>query len=324
LLTIFKTRRMKTMLVLGLVAVISVGVVLTLWKPASIAPTNQSGATPFEQAALEQTAESPQESLANETIAPGKSAFARRRAPVHPQVQNDVNAADLLVQIQAALASKNFGDREIVFTNLLAQLVRTDPFAAAQFAETNSIGHTHDQVLQRVARLWAASDPSAALNWAITLNNPAEREAILTEVCLQVAERDPAEAVRMRSQWVTDEKPNGGLEALTQRWAERDLPAALDWALSRAAGEQRDLLIARLALVQSQTSPIEAATLVAEKIPAGRAQTEAAMAVLNQWASHDMPAAGQWVARFPEGDLQARGFRELGSIARFQSAGQPR
>jgi hypothetical protein len=162
------------------------------------------------------------------------------------------------------------------------------------------------------------------LNWATTLNNPAERDAILTEVYLQVAESDPAKAVRMRSQLLIDEKPNGGLEALAERWAEKDFSAALDWALSRAAGEQRDLLIARLAYVQSQTSPLEAATLVVEKIQAGKVQTEAAIAVLSQWASSDLPAAGRWAARFPEGDLRSRAFNQLGIIARCQSTGQPR
>ena len=309
---------MKTKLVLALVAITSVGIVLSWWKPASTPPTDQPGATPFEQAALEQTAENSQK--------PGISSLAPRRAPAPLQGQTPAAtvAADLLVQIQSALASENFDDRESVFTTLLAELVRIDPLAAAQFAETNSIGDTHDQVLQHVAQLWAATDPSAALNWATTLNNPAERDAILTEVCLQVAESDPAEAVKARSQFVTDEKPNPGLEVLAQRWAEKDFSAALDWALSRAAGEQRDLFVARLAFVQSQTSPLEAATLVVEKIPAGRTQTEAAISVLHQWALSDMDAAGQWATRFPEGDLRSRAFSELGGIARLQTAGQPR
>ena len=306
---------MKTKLVLAF-AILSVGIVLTLLKPFSARPATE---LPPERAALELTAESSQESAAKETIAP-------RNAPAQPQVQTPAATvtADLLGQIQWALASANLDDREIVFTTLLAELVRADPLAAALFAETNSIGYTHDQVLQRVAQLWAATDASAALNWATTLNNPAERDAILTEVCLQVAESDPAEAVRMRSQGVTDEKPNGGLEAVMERWAEKDFPAALDWALSRAASEQRDLLIARVAYVQSQTSPLEAATLVVEKIPAGEVQTEAAISVLHQWASHDMAAAGQWAARFPEGDQRSRAYSELGNLARIQSAGQLR
>ena len=306
---------MNTKLVLAF-AILSAGIVLTWLKPFSApAPTE----LPPERAALEPTAESSQESAAKETM-------VLRNAPAQPQVQTPAATvtADLLGQIRWALASANLDDRGIVFTHLLAELVRIDPLAAAQFAETNSIGFTHDQVLQHVAQLWAATDSAAALNWATTLNNPAERDAILTEVCLQVAESDPAQAVRMRSQRVTRENPNGGLEAVMERWAEKDLPAALDWALSRAASEQRDLLIARVAYVKSQTSPLEAATLVVEKIPAGEVQTKAAISVLHQWASHDMAAAGRWVARFPEGDQRSRAYSELGNIARIQTPGELR
>lgn len=304
---------MKTKLVLALGAVISAGIGLGLWKPAAPPPTTD---LPSEPAALEQTAVSSQESLANEFIEAPK-------IPAQPQVQTHTATVieDLLVQIQAVLASSNLEDHDFVFTNLLVELVHTDPLAAAQFAETNSIGDTRDQILDRVAQIWAAIDSSAALKWAATLNIPAERDAVLTEVCLQVAESDPAEAIRMCSQLVTDEKPNGGLEAVIERWGEKDFSAALNWALSSAASEQRDLVIAQLAAVQSRTSPFEAATLVVEKIPAGGAQTEAAIAVLNVWASLDPSAAGEWAARFPEGDLRGRAFSELGRIARFKSAG---
>jgi hypothetical protein len=304
---------MKTKLVLALVAIGSVGIVLTLWKPAS---------APSERAALE-PAEQSREAPGTETIVPLKPSVAPMKTPAQLQVQNDAlgNAADLLAQIQTALASTNLDDREMVFTNLLAEMVRIDPLAVARFAETNSLGDTHDLLLYRVAQLWAATDSSAAVNWAATLTNTrGDRDAILTEVCLQVSERDPEEAVRMRTQHVADEQPNPGLEVLAQRWGEKDFSAALDWALSRAASEQRDQLIARLAFVQSQTSPIEAATLVAEKIPAGGAQTEAIMSVLHQWGSRDLAAAEKWVARFPESELRTRAVSELEGLAKYQSS----
>jgi hypothetical protein len=315
---------MKTKLILTLVAMASAGIVLILWKSASAPPTNQPGAAPSERAALEQPAEHSQEALATETIAPVKPSVAPMKTPVQRQVQNNAlrNAEDLLAQIQTALASTNLDDREMVFTNLLAEMVRIDPLAAARFAETNSLGDSHDQLLHRVAQLWAATDSSAAMNWAATLSNAGERDAILTDVCLQVAERDPAEAVRMRAQHIADEQPNPGLEVLAQRWAEKDFSAALDWALSRATGGQRDQLIARLAFVQSQTSPLEAATLVAEKIPPGVAQTEAAMTVLHQWASRDLAAAEEWIERFPESDLRTRAVSELEGLAKYQSSEQ--
>jgi hypothetical protein len=225
--------------------------------------------------------------------------------------------AELLARIRESLASSDPTGREIVLTNLLAALVDVDPLAAAQFAETNEVAGTRDLILHRVAQLWAARDTSAALDWATGLGNARERDEILTDVFLQIAEKnDPAEAVRTYSRYVTDEKSHAGLEALAQRWAEKDFSSARDWVLSRHTGTQRDQLIARLAYVQSRTAPFEAATMVVGKIPEGRMQTEAVMTVLHQWALRDPVAAEQWVEKFPEGDLRTRAVNELNGIAR--------
>lgn len=298
---------MKTKISIAMLGIFIAVAAATRWEPASRAPASVS----ISPTAANNTAHSSGEHAE-------RTSRASRR--VRPSVDND--PAQLLARIQDALGSTNPDDREIVFTHLLAALVRADPSAAARFAETNDLGGSHDLILHRVAQLWAARDTSAALDWAAALGNARERDEILTDVFLRIAESDPAEAVRTRGRYVTDEKPNTGLEALAQRWAEKDFPAALDWAFSRAAGEQRDQLIARMAFVQSLTSPIEAAMLVSEKIPSGEAQTEAAMTVLHQWASRDFAAAEKWVACFPESDLRDRAVAELEGLAKYQSSVQ--
>jgi hypothetical protein len=154
-------------------------------------------------------------------------------------------------------------------------------------------------ILHRVAQLWAAQYTSAALDGAATLGNAREPDEILTDVFLRIAESDPAEAVRTHSRYAPDGKPNAGLEALTQRWAEKDFPAALDWALFLDTEAQREQLIARLAFIQSQTASLDAATLVVENVPEEKAQTEAVMAVLHQRALRDLAAAKKWARTFP-------------------------
>jgi hypothetical protein len=214
---------------------------------------------------------------------------------------------DLLKRIRTAMASE---DPTAVFSHLAA-LVRADPHAASRFAETNDDAGTREMILHRVAQLWAERDAAAALAWAADLTNTAERDALVTDVCLHLADRDPAEAVR-----ALGEHPHGGLEALAQRWAEKDFTAAHDWALSRPAGEQRDRLVARLAFHQAQHSPLEAATLAANEIHERETQTEAVMAVLHQWAQRDPAAAAGWVAQFPEGGLKSRAVGEIDGLAR--------
>ncbi len=222
-----------------------------------------------------------------------------------------IDPSELLERVRTAQAS---GDSTAVFSHLAA-LIRADPPAAARFAETNGDAATRGMILHRVAQLWAGRDSHAALAWAADLSNPAERNAIITDVCLQIAERDPAEAVRMIGEY-----PDVGLEALGQRWAERDFAAARAWALSRPEGTQRDNLVARLAFLQARDSPREAATLAANEIPAGEIQTEAVLAVLHQWIKSDPAATEDWVARFPESGLKTRAVNELQGVARSRPA----
>ena len=295
---------------------ILVCVLLVLWRPVPPAPAPTPASTPVTATVESRPGTSVRET--REIVTPVPRPVVSQPAAVQPSVE--VVRADLLARINEALAATNSDNQEIVLTNLLPALVRADPLAAAQFAETNQLGNTHDLLLNRVAQLWAAQDASSALDWASTLTSTNERSSLLTSVCLQIAESDPAEAVRTRSQYITDGQPSTGLDALAQRWAEKDFPSALDWALSRPDGTQRNELIARLAFLESQTSPAEAAKLTVEKISPGDAQNEAVMSVLHQWALSDFSAAKDWVKLFPEGDLRTRAVNELAGIAQYRSS----
>lgn len=107
-------------------------------------------------------------------------------------------------------------------------------------------------------------------------------------------------------------------ENVATQWAEKDFPAALAWASGQPAGEARDRIIARLAWVQSRTAPVTAAQLVANQIPAGARQTEAAISVLHQWANQDLPSALAWADQFPAGSLRERAFTELEGVIHHQ------
>ena len=68
-------------------------------------------------------------------------------------------------------------------------------------------------------------------------------------------------------------------------------------------------------LVQAQTDPASAGALVAERMPPGPAQDEAAITVATQWARRDMDGAAAWVASFPPGPLQQRAEAQLAALA---------
>lgn len=149
--------------------------------------------------------------------------------------------------------------------------------------------------------------------------DPTEREKILIAACLSWAQCDPRDALRVARELGLDQVSNGVFETILQKWADKDFSAALAWADHEAAGEQRDLLMTRLAFVRSQTQPDAAAKLVVDQIPPGPAQAEAGIAVLHQWALRDLKSASAWVERFP-GDLQDRAHAELAAVARYHVA----
>ncbi len=113
-----------------------------------------------------------------------------------------------------------------------------------------------------------------------------------------------------------DNSKAGQVENLTLQWAEKNLPAALNWAVQQPDGEMRDKLIGRVAFVQSRTAPAESACLVVEQIPPGPTQTEAIISIVHQWGLQNAETAATWVESFPEGDLKVRASWELRGVAK--------
>jgi len=160
----------------------------------------------------------------------------------------------------------------------------------------------------------------SALEQAAQLSNPDNRRDNLANICYQWAEKDPAGAVAAAQYFHLSDGSGTIMENLTQQWAAKDLPEAMAWASAHASGTERDQLIGRVAFIEAQTQPAEAAALVVEQIPEGEIQMEAAMSVVHQWGLQDMTAAAAWVERFPEGDLRTRAVNELQGIANHQQA----
>jgi len=162
------------------------------------------------------------------------------------------------------------------------------------------------------ARAWARTNSAAALAWALSATDGAQRDAVTEIVCLQVAETDPARAVALAEQFGAG--CTNVLENLVQQWAERDYAAASAHALNKAPGEERNRLLGRVAFMRAQSDPAQAANLVAENISPGEIQTEAAMSVLHQWALRDTRSAAAWAQSFPEGALRARAIQEVENL----------
>jgi len=139
--------------------------------------------------------------------------------------------------------------------------------------------------------------------------------------CLELAERDPCEAVSLAINSHTSDTHPGLLENLVGQWATHDLQASHEWVLQQEVGEWRDKLMEHVAFVRSQADPVAAARIVTDEMTPGQTQTEAAIAVLHQWALRDLNAAAAWASAFPEGPLRQRAINEIEGLRKARLTG---
>jgi hypothetical protein len=162
-------------------------------------------------------------------------------------------------------------------------------------------------------RAWVSSHPTEAVAWLTNAPGGPKRDAISEMVCFQMAQTNPAQALALV-------EPLGGshsagiMQNVMMQWAENDLQAAYDWASARPPGQDRDVVLSSVAIVQARSNPSAAANLVSGQITPGTIQTEAAMNVLYQWAPQDVNAAMSWAQSFPPGTLRDRAIQEVGNV----------
>ena len=239
---------------------------------------------------------------------------------VPPARARDIRVAGLVSSILQALASGSDVDRDNVLTNLMPALLAEDPLAATAWVGSLRPEEGREELLRRFAQDWAAIDPAAALSWAEQLPDFDARRSALSDIVTEMAQNNPADAISAAERYQLGSTDPALLPNLAGTWAERDLAAAIGWANLQPPGEQRDQVLARLAMIESKVEPVEAATRVLTDIPPGAVQVEAVMSTLNQWAARDFDSAAAWVAQFPQGSLRDRALAELSGIQAYQMA----
>lgn len=220
----------------------------------------------------------------------------------------------LVDEICDALEARDATWQDVVYSGLLPALVQADPRVAACLAENWDAGQVREGLLTEVGREWAVRDPDGALAWAQALGNAGERNDVLGDVCAQISQADPAQAVAVAVRLGIGQG-NGVLENAAQLWAGKDFGSALDWALRQPQGDVRDRLLSRIAYAEAQTSPAGAAGIVADSISPGPIQDEAVIAVVHQWGLRDSAAALGWVSGLPQEALRERALGELAGLA---------
>lgn len=227
-------------------------------------------------------------------------------------------SSDLSERIQDALNAGDFMDHRLAIGDLLRDLIKEDPQSAALLTGSLPVGPVREEMMRRLAQYWTELDAASARQWAEQLSKAVERDAALTDVCFQIAQADPRQATLLADDYGLGELPGSPLENLVMQWAVRDLTSVTAWVKDRPEGEQKNDMLARVAMVMAKTSPSEAAEMVATQLPEGNAQTESVISVIHQWAMSDLTAARAWTEQFPDGPLRERALGELSGVEHYQ------
>jgi hypothetical protein len=224
---------------------------------------------------------------------------------------------NLLRQIRAALNSGNPAEEASVFSVYFPRLIKTDPWAAARFAESPEVGDSRTELMRVLALSWAQTDFASATNWIAQVVDPNERDTMLGCICFKISETDAALAVQILAEQGLNERRNVILGSLVQQWTSQDLQGAIDWADNYPVGRMRDDLFSHIALAECETAPVESARLVAQQISPGPVQDEAVIQILQRWARLDLSAAVTWAEQFPSSRLRDRAAETVSRLVNF-------
>ena len=206
-------------------------------------------------------------------------AHAPATAGTTPVGITDITAISL-AELEQRLAGGDRDSRDLVLREELPAIVAQHPDEIARYAELEADTQLREQLIRQVAQIWTRNDPDRAIAWVTTLPESPERQATLIDVALTVAETDARRAAALREATVGNIEPDGVLEAIVQRWAERDFDGARTWVEARPRNTQHDKQLQRLVYVRAAAgAPGDAARMVEQSFSDGASKAEAAAIV---------------------------------------------
>jgi hypothetical protein len=195
-----------------------------------------------------------------------------------------------------ASAQTDPAKRERSMGGVISSWSDSDPTAAANFASSIENNFERNRVLEVAARRWASQDTAAAMEWARGLPG-ADRQRATESILREVAEYDPGRAATMYEELTATLPPK-----------------------SRTAHEYRRMA-EEIASVWSSTSPQEAANWAMELPESGEVRRAAIGNVAERWLKIDSMAAGEWILQLPPGNVRdAAAERVVGSTVQSDPA----
>lgn len=215
--------------------------------------------------------------------------------------------------IQSLLAElgairQSLGQQELIddiSLRLVRRWARHDAAAASVWAQQLPAGSLRQDAMSGVAVEWANTGLGEAVAWGRLLPEPAEKQAVLFSVANEAVRLDPVVALQLATELPVDTRSTDLIQRSSREWAAADGEQAVTWARQIEDGDLRGQVLASMAVALSENDPVTAATVVTSEIPAGRAQSDAVVGIIERWAQSQPEQAAAWVEQFPDNDLKS-------------------
>lgn len=188
------------------------------------------------------------------------------------------------------------------------QSAQKDTSAVIEAVMRLPAGRSQSEALQGIAEVWARSEPAKAAAWAATLPAGATRAGALYAIWFVWVHSDPVEAARLLIPALSiGNIKNALLTNVAMEWALRDPAAAIKWAGDLAYEDERELALSRAVESWADRDPAAASEYLVKSLP-GWSNPQVVAAVAERWATQDPESAAKFAARLKQSELRQAAF----------------
>ncbi len=281
--------------------------------------------------------------------------LARLRAETNPnrrrREMDELCAALDVPRLKAFLAAVDQKSSMLPFERwiiekLMGRWAEIDPPAAADYAVRK--GASRDAPgLYDVMRVWAASDPAAARQWALGAKDRQARQFGVNAITSVLAEHDPqaalsfleelpptenktfyiyglfyslsrnnpAQAAKLAPQLASRNLRQTAVGQVASAWAEREPEQALGWFLQNTSSQTNgqwssEQILGSIMKSWVRAAPEEAAAFATE-LPPGASRSAIISSLGASWGAVNPEAAAAWLQTLPKSAESIRAFGEL-------------
>jgi len=236
--------------------------------------------------------------------------------------------------LSEAMATGNVQTRTMLIMNTVQGISWKNPQSALDLIEQIADGQEKNQVREQIMSQWVRTDPDAAVNWVLGLDDQAARELLENggsgiirnspesairllplldgNTALQwrhqiaqslASSRSPEEAMNFISRFDGQEGFESLQSAIITGVAQTDPDRARMMADQLSDTRARDSAYSQIIRHKAMTDPASAAGMI-NAISTDSYQSSSAGNLARQWTERDAPAARRWVEGLPRGKVR--------------------